>query len=337
MSERNGTVDTSEDLILLGKYLRDLGAAGGPGGIPAKLQVLLDAILRYSLYPEQPGLMRFAEDLKRLAGQLDRQADPAAAGSVIEATAGLLGEHRKAKDELDQKQLDEIHEMVAMFHRSVAALTQGSHRSVDRLSMLEKDLRHASGLSDLVALRGRLNSVLDFVRREREEERTRSSQVVEMLEQDFRLAQSTLLECGVGIPGREQAIATLKRVWRDDSVGAMVRLDQARQVAERHGNETAQRLVLALLSEIARQIHLPYSTFLWRSDTVLLLLERNANRDQVRRCIRQQAAQIPAAFMIEVASRKTLFRCPHRWFVLGSDEEPDDARALARFEVFLQS
>ena len=334
MSELHGKTEGSEDLILLGKYLRDFAAGDQPDSSQAQLRTLLTAILRYGLYPEQPGLMRFAEDLKRLAGQLEGQA---ATGTVIEATAGLLGEHRKAKDELDQKQIDEIQEMVVMFHRSVAALTQGSHRSVARLSTLEKDLRHASGLSDLAALRGRLSSVLDFVQREREEERTRSSQVVEMLEQDFRLAQAALMECGVGMPGREQALATLKRVWREDSVGAMVRLDQAKQVAERHGNETAQRLVLALLSAIAHEIPLPYSAFLWNSDAVLLLLERSADRDKTRRFIRQKAGQIPAAFMIEVASRKTLFRCPHRWFVLGSDEEPDQARAVARFDVFLQS
>jgi hypothetical protein len=334
MSELHGKTEGSEDLILLGKYLRDFAAGDQPDSSQAQLRTLLTAILHYGLYPEQPGLMRFAEDLKRLAGQLEGQA---ATGTVIEATAGLLGEHRKAKDELDQKQIDEIQEMVVMFHRSVAALTQGSHRSVARLSTLEKDLRHASGLSDLAALRGRLSSVLDFVQREREEERTRSSQVVEMLEQDFRLAQAALMECGVGMPGREQALATLKRVWREDSVGAMVRLDQAKQVAERHGNETAQRLVLALLSAIAHEIPLPYSAFLWNSDAVLLLLERSADRDKTRRFIRQKAGQIPAAFMIEVASRKTLFRCPHRWFVLGSDEEPDQARAVARFDVFLQS
>lgn len=337
MSAQNGPAETSEHLILLGKYLR--GSAGGDGhaGSQSKLQVLLAAILRYGLYPDQPGLMRFAEDLRQLAGQLESGQAPSSTGSVIEATAGLLGEHRKVKDELDRKQLDEIHQMVVMFHRSVAALTQGSHRSVERLSTLEKDLRQASGLGDLAALRGRLGSVLDFVRREREEERSRSSQVVEMLEQDFRLAQTTLMECGVGMPGRDQAIATLQRVWRDDSVGAMVRLDQAKQVCERHGNETAQRLVLALLDAISRQILLPYSAFLWNSDALLLLAERTGDRDQARRCIRQKSATIPAAFMIEVASRKTLFRCPHRWFVLGSDEEADPDRAVARFEVFLQS
>jgi hypothetical protein len=337
MSELHGKADRSEDLILLGRYLRESAAGDQPGSPQTQLRTLLSAILRYGLYPEQPGLLRFAEDLKQLAGRLEREQAPAETGTVLEATAGLLGEHRKAKDELDQKQIDEIQEMVVMFHRSVAALTQGSHRSVARLSTLEKDLRHASGLSDLAALRGRLSNVLDFVQREREEERTRSSQVVEMLEQDFRLAQSALMECGIGMPGRDQAIATLKRVWKDDSVGAMVRLDQARQVAERHGNETAQRLVLALLSAIAHEIPLPYSAFVWNPDAVLLLVERSADRDKTRRFIRQKAVQIPAAFMIEVASRKTLFRCPHRWFVLGSDEETDLERAVARFEVFLQS
>jgi|GEM_PF-3373460 len=337
MSEPFGKAGTTDDLILLGKYLRGGLASGGQRSPREQLQALLDAILHYGLYPEQPGLTGYAEDLKRLAGQLDERAEEGTADEVIAATTGLLGEHRKAKDKIDQKQLDEIQAMVVMFHRSVAALTQGSHRSVARLSTLEKDLRHATGLSDLAALRGRLSNVLDFVQREREEERTRSSQVVGELEQDFRLAQATLLECGIGMPGREQAVATLRRVWREDSLGAMVRLDQVGQVAERHGNETAQRLVLAFLDAVAREIALPCSTFQWGSDALFLLLERNADRDKARRLIRQKAAQIPAAFMVDVAARKTLFRCPHRWLVLGSDEEPDPDKAVARFQTFLQS
>ena len=336
MSERNGKAERPGDLVLIGDYLRDIAEAAPAGGGARVLQALLGAITRYALYPEQPGLTRFAEDLKRLAGQLEGQPPPASAGSVIEATVGLLGEHRKAKDELDQKQLHEIQAMVVMFQRSVAELTQGSHRSVDRLLTLEKDLRQASALSDLVALRGRLSNVLDFVRQEREEERFRSTQVVEMLETDFRSSQSALLACGVGMPGREQAVATLKRVWREDSVGAMVRLDQMAQVSERHGTETAQRLLVAMLEAISHQIPLPYSTFLWSPSAVLLLLERTGDRDQARRLIRQKAAQIPAAFMLEVAARKTLFRCPHNWFVLGSDEEGSETAAVNRFEVFLR-
>jgi len=224
-----------------------------------------------------------------------------------------------------------------MFHRSVAALTQGSHRNVDRLWTLEKDLRQTSGLSDLVALRGRLNKMLDFLSREREEERSHSTQVVEMLEKDFRLTQSSLLECGVGLPGREQAIATLKRVWREDSVAVMVRLDQMAQVCERHGTETAQILLLALLKAVSKQITLPYSTFLWGSSAVLLLLERTANQAEARSHIRQRAALIPNAFMVEVATRKILFRCPHDWLILGSDQDSDEMAAIARFDVFLRS
>jgi hypothetical protein len=337
MSERNGKAEKPGELVLIGDYLRDLAEAAPGGDGPRILPALLDAIVRYALYPEQPGLARFAEDLRRLAGQLEGQPPPASAGSVIEATIGLLGAHRRAKDELDEKQVHEIQAMVVMFQRSVAALTQGSHRSVDRLLTLEKDLRQASGLSDLVALRGRLGNVLEFVRKEREEERSRSTQVIEVLQQDFRQAQSALMECGVGMPGREQAIATLKRVWREGSVGAMLRLDQMAQVSERHGNETAQSLLLALLEAISHQIPLPYSTFRWSPSAVLLLLERTGDRDQARRLVRQKAALIPAAFMIEVSARKTLFRCPHNWFVLGSDQEESEAAAISRFEVFLRS
>lgn len=336
MSEQHGKADSSGNLVLIGKYLRDSATADQPN-CTAKLRVLLEAILLYGLYPEQPGLSRFAEDLRRMALQVENQSPSGDAGSVIEATAVLLGQHRKIKDELDQKQVDEIHEMVVMFHRAVAALSQGSHRSVDRLSTLEKDLRSASGLNDLMALRGRLNSVLDYLRREREEERAHSTGVVERLEQEFQAVQTTLLECGVGMPGREQAVAALKRAWPDNSVGAIVRLDQAQQVAERHGDETSQRLILSLLGATSRQIPVAYSAFLWSADALLLLFERTANCAQVRKLIHQKLALIPAAFTVEVASRKTLFRFPHKWLILGSDEEPDEAKALARFELFPRS
>jgi len=66
-------------------------------------------------------------------------------------------------------------------------------------------------------------------------------------------------------------------------------------------------------------------------------LERTGDRDQARRLVRQKAALIPAAFMIEVSARKTLFRCPQNWFVLGSDQEESEAAAISRFEVFLRS
>lgn len=337
MNERKRKTEKSGDLVLIGDYLRNTAEPVPVGGGVRWPQVLLDAIGRYALYPGQPGLMRFADDLKHLTGQLDDQSTSSSTGTVAEATVSLLGEHRKAKDELDQKQLDEIQQLVVLFNRSLAALTQGSHRSVSRLLTLETDLRLASGLSDLAALRVRLASVMDFVRREREEVRSRSNQVLEMLRKDFRQTQSSLLECGVGIPGREQAITTLRRVWRDDSVGVIVRLDQMALVSERHGVEAAQRLLLAVMAAISDQIGLPHSTFHWGSSALFLLLERTGDREQARSLIRQKAALVPAAYTVEVAARKTLFRCPHNWFVLGSDEEGNESAAIARFESFLRS
>ena len=336
MSEQHGKTGSFGDLVLIGKYLRTPATAEQPN-CAANLQLLLDAILRWGLYPEQPGLKPFADDLRQVTRQFESNPTSGEAGAVIEATAALLGQHRKVKDDLDKKQLDEIHEMVVMFHRSVAALSQGSHRSVDRLSTLERDLRGATGLSDLMALRGRLNSVLDYVRKEREEERAQSTKVTQMLEQEFQAVQTTLLECGVGMPGREQAIAALKRAWMDHAVGALVRLDQTRQIAERHGEETTQRLMLSLLGAVSRQIPVAFAAFQWRSDALLLLFERTEDCKKLRKLIQEKITMIPVAFMVEVASRKTLFRCPHKWLMVGSDEEPDEAKALARFELFLRA
>jgi hypothetical protein len=334
MHTQHGVEGLSTKLVLLGKYLRDPGnrAADSLG-----LAALLNAILEYALYTEQPGLKHFGDDLKALAGHLEDRTSAEQTEPVVRATAGLLAEHRKAKDELDRKEVQEIHEMLVMFNRSMAALTEGSKRSVERLTAIETDLNQASGLNDLAALRGRMGSVLEFVQRERESERARTLQVVEMLESDFRRVQSTLLECGVGMPGREQAIAALKRTWNEQAVAAMVRLDQMAQVSERHGSETAQRMIAALLDSISKRLGLPCATFAWRRDALFLLAEHTVNQEQARRQIRQRAAEIPAAYLIEAASRKTLFRCPHRWFVLGSDEERDYARAIARFEQFLEA
>jgi plasmid stabilization system protein ParE len=356
MSSKERPATQSRDLVLIGDYLRAAlrpassrpeAALEGPdrrGGVDRRSKgappvnsglLLLQAVVAHCTYPQLPELKPFIDELEQLRQGWEQSAGSPGLEEVDEA-GEVLRRQREAWDEQDARHAEEIHEIVVMFHRAVAALTQGSRRNLSRLGTLERDLDQASKIGDLAALRGRLGNVLEFIRAEREEEKAQAASVVEKLQKEFQAIDVVAPESG-GLSGKDLAVATLRRSWGDGMMAAVVHLEQVHNVTERHGQETAQRLVNEILAQVASRVDLPYTVYTWDLDSILLVFEGVSDSEQVRRLIRQQLVTIPGTFILDVASRKTLFRFPHRWLVLSQADEPTAERAVTQLEAFLRS
>ena len=320
--------------VLIGDYLRGEWQGQSGQAQPDAARILLSAIVTHSLYGEQLALAEFSNSLRQLAERVNAETRPVPP-PVATVAAELLGQYDEARRELEKRQAAEIHSIVLMFHRSLAGLTSGGERWTGRMQLLERDLRHASRLGDLAALQGRLRDVLEFIRKEREAEAGQTTGLVQGLRADFGSWQRSMAESGVGLPGRECALAQLRRVWTDNAAVALIRIDQLRPLVERHGNETAQRLIALLLNDTARSVEMPYLACLWAQTGILLIFDQLAGREQARDRVRAAIASIPVDFSLDVASRKTFFRLPHRWLVLGADEAPDLNAAIEQLDSFL--
>jgi hypothetical protein len=351
MSAKDDQMVQSGDLVLIGEYLRapnrppkgKLEADSGPErwrhrkAQPGDGSLfLLQAVLRYCTYPQIAELKECVDGLDRLRQDWEKSSKPPAPDQLDQADE-LLRQQRELKDSHDSKQFEEIQDIVVMFHRAVAALSQGSRRNLGRLGTLERDVDQASRLGDLSALRGRLGTMLEFIRTEKEEEKAQSQNIVEKLQKDFQTIEVTSPDSGSGLAGRDLALATLRRGWGPSVMVAVVYLDQVRSVSERHGPETAQRLVGEILGQVANRVDVPYTAYTWDMNSVLLIFDGVSDDAQVRRLVRQQLVTIPGTFILDVASRKTLFRFPHRWMVLSHADEPNTEKAVAMLEGFLES
>jgi hypothetical protein len=352
MSAKDRQVTQSRDLVLIGDYLHamlhpaseDSGPADDEGagerreGTPSANGGLrmLQAVVDHCTYPQTAELKPFADELERLRQAWQRSV-PAPSAAELEAVDALLRQQRETRDQLESKHTEEIHDIVVMFHRAVAALTQGSRRNLGRLGTLEQNLDQASRLGDLTSVRARLGNVLEFIRAEQEEEKAQAASVVEKLQKEFQAIEVPGAEGATGLSGKDLAVATLRRNWGPGMMAAVVHLDQIRSVAERHGLETAQRLISEILAQVAGRVDVPYTVYTWDLSSVLLVFEGVSDSGQVRGLIRQRLVTIPGTFVLDVASRKTLFRFPHRWLVLSQAEEPVADRAVATLEAFLAS
>lgn len=342
----------SRDLVLIGDYLHamlrpaskdpgpadDEGAGERPDAPPSANGGLrlLQAIVEHCIYPQVTELKPFADELERRRQAWERDV-VAPSEEQLSTVTELLHQQRTTRNLLEAKRTEEIHDIVVMFHRAVAALTQGSRRNLSRLGTLEQNLDQASRLGDLTSVRARLGSVLEFIRAEQEEEKAQAASVVEKLQKEFQAIEVPGAESATGLSGKDLAVATLRRNWSAGMMAAVVHLDQIRNVAERHGQETAQRLISEILAQVAGRVDVPYTVYTWDLSSVLLVFEGVSDSGQVRGLIRQRLVTIPGTFVLDVASRKTLFRFPHRWLVLSQAEEPVADKAVATLEAFLAS
>ncbi len=264
----------------------------------------------------------FSASMRDIQQRLDTAESPGEIESLSAEIPSVLQELRSAKRKLGQQQTEEVQKMMAMLQQTIEALSHGNDRSVSRLRRIETQVRSASQMSEIVALRERLRSCVDQIREEAAAEQIEFARTKSELERDFLLIQESAALARGGIPGRAQAE---QRIAEAPATGAMVLvlLERLPAIKARYGTGVSERYFSGFVSQLSGRLPSPKKVFRWNEQTLLVELPGDASAaGEVG--LRSQLGDISRTVRMDVGGRVAVLENAYRWCLTAGGASGDE-------------
>jgi GGDEF domain-containing protein len=317
-------------LISIRKYLNGSRAAvDGDAGQSDPLVVLAGRLLagieQHGINGDYPEGVRFQQQVAALQKGLAGASSPEDIEALGAKAVEVLERHKQWVRDMQRQQAAEVQNMMAMLNRTVAVLSSGSNRSVDRLRRIEREIKKVAAIDDLVALKAHLADCLTYVQQETAREREEVAHTLASMEAEIEKARESASLARTGFPGRNQAKqAIAEAVGRKPPVLALLCvLDRFDSFHVRFGPAAADQFVTLFVEDLARRLPAPKRLFRWSVASLLALLDPNAGGD-LRVQVRNAMQALPLERKLEMGNRVAVIAQPVRWSIvdLGQAESP---------------
>ncbi len=320
-------------LISIRKYLNGSRAgADGDGQSDALVALagrLLAGIEQHGINGDYPEGVRFQQQVAALEKALAGASTAEDIEAVGSKAVHVLEQHKQWMREVQREQAAEVQNMIAMLNRTVAVLSSGSNRSVDRLRRIEREIQKVAAIDDLVALKAHLADCLTYVQQETAREREEVAHTLAAMEAEIEKARESASLARTGFPGRNQAEQAIgEAVGRKPAVLALLCvLDRFDSFHVRFGPAAADQFVTLFVEDLARRLPSPKRLFRWSVASLLALLDPNAAGD-LRVQVRHAMEALPLERKLEMGNRVAVIAQPVRWSIIDLGQAESAAAVL---------
>jgi len=333
-------------MITLRKYLYgestaasgDADAARAFCGALAQLTTALLDGLEQQVFNEPHSAFRpFALETRKLRDRLEGDAVPDDISKIVDDAAALLRQFRQVRDQVQQSEAREVQKMVTMMNDTIGVLAGGSERSVARLKQVESDLKNASALSDIVALRARINICMACVREERNKGQQETAKHISDMASGVQRAQEGFAMARGGIASRTEAEKRIAEVVSNAEAAVAVIVLNLIPTIKVHFNQiTAERFVSAFAQDVSELLPTPNRLFRWGEQS--LVVELGNSQLFARRAgdVRDRLRQMPRERQLDLGNRSAMFSNAHRWMLLRPAEAQTAPAAISRIDQFVE-
>ena len=299
---------------------------------------LLEAFESKVLLDAPPSLRSLQSSAAGLHQKLDGMQNTADAEAVSAEASQLLEQYRAGFAKLQEAQAAAIHHMLDNLNETVAVLSGGSQRSVARLRQIEKDLKGAAALEDIVALKSRLKDCMHYVQEEAAREREEVAHNLLLMKETIARVGERVQFLSDGIPGRAEAEQMLldPALAGHDMFSSIFVLDRYQSIATRFGEAAAEQAIDSFAEELRQRIADPKRLYRWNDSAILLQLERAAGKSTVMTEI-QDLNLIVLEKNVDTGDRMAVLSLSHHWTVFAVAEFPERARLVERIGEFAEA
>ncbi len=321
-------------IISIRKYLNGSrsgsdGDAGQSDPLLALASRLLAGIEQHGINGDYPEGVRFQQQVAALQKGLVGASTVGDIEAVGAEAVQVLERHRQWVREMQRQQAAEVQNMMAMLNRTVAVLSSGSNRSVDRLRRIEREIQKVAAIDDLVALKAHLADCLTYVQQETAREREEVAHTLASMEAEIEKARESASLARTGFPGRTQAEqAITEAVGRKPPVLALLCvLDRFDSFHVRFGPAAADQFVTLFVEDLARRLPAPKRLFRWSVASLLALLDPNPAGD-LRVQVRNAMQALPLERKLEMGNRVAVIAQPVRWSIIDLGQAESAASVI---------
>lgn len=308
-------------------------------------RLLLEAIRLHAVVGDQADHEKFQKDIARLEDNLAERFAPTEILVVAGAAAKTLEDYNQRTTRFIRMQSAELQSMLAMLTDTVAAISAGSERSVQRLHTIEKQLERASVLEDIRALKSRLSECLQAVREEVRLQREEMARTMTELKNEIKRAQerrtvsappppkpATASALAMGRAEAEQALAQALEQGLH-AYAALFVVDRIEIINARFGSNAGEQLVQFFRHHLTEGLLRSDPVYRWSAASLVALLDRPYSLDDARAEV-QHVVSVRLEKTIQIGTRTVLLPITSHWSVLPVFEAASLQELIADLDAF---
>jgi len=207
-----------------------------------------------------------------------------------------------------------------------------------RWRQVEQDLRQASALGDIVALKSRLGDCLQYVRNQRAQEREDAASSLSKMEREVQRLQEGVALARSGLETRAEAERSVSEaVAKLDAVFAVFLLECCPMVKVQFSPVVAERFMSLFVRDLCEHLPGPKRLYRWNDFTILASVPGNKPLALRTAEIRERLTAIPNERQVDAGQRLAVFSNAHRWTLVRPAESGSPAAAILLIDQFAQS
>ena len=262
-------------MVSIKKYLGT--ATPTPADYIRFLQSLLNGIALHAVEATQTDLGTFRREVSAISAQLTEHSSAQEIDAAIDFVIRAVEGYNQIAARLAQAHLAELQAMLAMTTGTIRYLSESSKTGIDQLTLVERNLQHASSLGDVRQLRGKLNDCLSLVRAESNRLRLESRAQIQILQEGIDGAIQRARSAGFTVHRDEveQMIASRIAEGKPFAIAVFV-IDGLSQIASRYGPGIADDVYRTVTDHIKTQLN-PTALHGWSGPAIAAFLESHPN------------------------------------------------------------
>jgi uncharacterized protein YfkK (UPF0435 family) len=221
-------------------------------------------------------------------GELDHVSDSLvraeSANEIAEAGSGvsrILTKYRVDSQRAAVAQVIEVQNILAMLNQALIVLSEGSDRSVSRLTHVQSMLERTRKLRDIMEMKNALADTVAFVQKEAAESRKTVTEELQRLHGELGRARESIGHAGAGLPGRNEGVAAIAEAIHNLADGCQLYLlayacSLLPSLAQRYGNPITEELVFRVVRERVQPVARA-TVYRWTVSSLVTVFDRQCD------------------------------------------------------------
>jgi GGDEF domain-containing protein len=305
---------------------------GPSGNIFPVYQRLLGHIGAYLLLNGES--MQLQSQLAELQRTVHPDATPDEARQFDETARAILACQGRLIREASQNAAIEMQQVVGVLGQALAALGEGTERSVSRLQRIQETLHRTTAIQDVSRLRASLAEAVDFIRHESVREFQAAAQERESFETEaVRIRERLSGNPNRQLPGRSEGIRAIHDFVSGPSASVaqgqatfiiVIVFDQLKAIVQRYGPEAVDDLFLLLIRERLQPVAPASSAYRWTTAAMVAVFQREPDLFSLNSAMGAVNRE-PLVYQIALGSRKATLKVGLSHLVLQTTGKSPDA------------
>ncbi len=297
---------------------RLLGEGAQSANHPLRVaQILVRGMGMHAIEGDPEAFKTFRGSMDRSAESLGQSVTEAAALVVVNTVLRVLEEYNRGTESYLHSGGNDLRAMLKMLTAAITEFSNAGGENVQRLKHIESRLASAGQSNDILTVKKQLANCLDEIKKEVDRQKAATATLVNRLQEDLQQARTESVDPATGLRPRSKAVDWIIETCasKRPAFAACLAIDRLQSVNLTFGSEVGDQILRYFASHVGRNLPAGGELFRWTGASLLAVVSRAENLQQVRDEFAKLMAQ-KLEYTFQTATRSVLIPITSRWTLI---------------------